>query len=245
MKAKEVMTFPVISIEPRATILQAIQIMMRRHISGLPVIDKDGSLVGMVTEGDFLRRIETGTQQPRSRWLEFLMGPGRLADEYTHSHGRKVEEVMTRNPFTVSEETPIDKIVDLMERRQIKRVPVVRGNHVVGIISRANLLHALASVSPETQPATQNDENIRSRLLAEFERQGWTHVALIYVNPIVRNGIVELWGTISDQRERPALVVAAENVPGVKTVRDHLVLISPISGMILSNEEDQVGSQEP
>lgn len=121
MKAKEVMTFPVISIEPRATILQAIQIMMRRHISGLPVIDKDGSLVGMVTEGDFLRRIETGTQQRRSRWLEFLMGPGRLADEYTHSHGRKVEEVMTRDPITVSEETPIDKIVELMERRQIKR----------------------------------------------------------------------------------------------------------------------------
>ena len=200
MKAKEVMTFPVISIEPRATILQAIQIMMRRHISGLPVIDKDGSLIGMVTEGDFLRRIETGTQQPRSRWLEFLMGPGRLADEYTHSHGRKVEEVMTRDPITVSEDTSVEEIVGLMEKHHIKRVPVVRGQQLMGIVSRANLLHALASVSREVRPCVQSDETIRSLLLADFRNKKWAPIAVLYANPIVRNGIVELWGTITDEK---------------------------------------------
>ena len=223
MKAKNVMTAPVVSIEPEATVLQAIQIMLQRRISGLPVADKDGNLVGIVIEGDFLRQIEGGTQSRRPRWLEFLVGPGRLADEYTRSHGRKVEELMTREPFTVSEETSVEQIVDLMESRRIKRVPVVRGRQVVGIISRANLLHALASLLPDVQPSTEDDENIRKLLLAEFERQGWAHMPLVYVNPIVLNGIVELWGTITDERERQAFIVAAENIPGVKEVRDHLV----------------------
>jgi CBS domain-containing protein len=223
------MTSSVVSVELDATIMRAAQIMLQKRISGLPVVDKDGRLVGLVTEGDFLRRIETGTQHQRPRWLEFLVGPGRLANEYTNFHGRKVEDVMTREPLTVNEETPIEQVVDLMEKHRIKRVPVVRGRHVVGIISRANLLQALASLSPEAQhgtqdePGTQDDENIRSLLLAEFERQGWAHMPLVYVNPIVLNGIVELWGTITDERERQAFIVAAENVPGVKAVRDHLV----------------------
>jgi CBS domain-containing protein len=223
MKAKDVMTAPVVSIEPGAPVLQAVQTMLQRHISGLLVIERDGNLVGMVTEGDFLRRIETGTQHRRPRWFEFLVGPGRLANEYTNFHARKVKDVMTREPLTVNEETPIEQVVDLIEKHRIKRVPVVRGRHVVGIISRANLLQALASLSPEAQPSTQDDENIRSLLLAEFERQGWAHMPLVYVNPIVLNGIVELWGTITDERERQAFIVAAENVPGVKAVRDHLV----------------------
>jgi len=215
------MTAPVVSIEPDAPVLQAVQIMLQRHISGLPVIDKDGNLVGMVTEGDFLRRIEVGTQRRRPRWLEFLVGPGRLADEYRRLHGRKVADLMTRELFTVSEETSVKQIVELMESRRIKRVPVVRERHVVGIVSRANLLQALGSLLPEAQPGTEDDENIRSLLLAEFKRQGWAHMPLVYVNPIVLNGIVELWGTITDERERHAFIVAAENV--LKSVRDHLV----------------------
>ena len=223
MKAKDIMTSPVVSVEVDATVVQAAQIMLQKRISGLPVVDKDGRLVGLVTEGDFLRRIETGTQHQRPRWLEFLVGPGRLASEYTNFRARKVEDVMTRELLTANEETPIEKVVDLMDKHRIKRVPVVRGRHVVGIISRANLLQALASLSPEAQPSTQDDENIRSLLLAEFERQGWAHMPLVYVNPIVLNGIVELWGTITDERERQAFIVAAENIPGVKAVRDHLV----------------------
>ena len=234
MKAKDIMSSPVVSVEADTPILQAVRIMLQRRVSGLPVVDKDCHLVGIVTEGDFLRRAETGTQRRRPRWLEFLVGPGRLAAEYTRSHGRKVGEVMTPDPVTVTEHTALEDIVKLMEKRQIKRVPVVLGPYVVGIVSRANLLHALASVTREAKPAEQDDEAIRARLV---EKQPWAPVAVI--NPIVRNGVVELWGTITDERERQALVVAAENIPGVKAVRDHLAWVDATSGMVIyqSNEE--------
>ena len=216
MKAKDIMTSPVVSAELDATVIQAAQIMLQKWISGLPVVDKDGRLVGIVTEGDFLRRAETGTERRRPRWLEFLIGPGRLADEYTRSHSRKLEDVMTSDPVIVSEDAPLEEIVNVMERHQIKRLPVVRGQQLVGIVSRANLLQALASVHREAEPSAQSDEVVRSLVLAEFGKQQWAPMALIYINPIVRNGIVELWGTITDERERRALIIAAENVPGVK-----------------------------
>jgi CBS domain-containing protein len=237
MKAKDIMTSRVVSVEADIPILQAVRIMLQRRVSGLPVVDNDGHLVGIITEGDFLRRAETGTQRRRPRWLEFLVGPGRLAAEYTRSHGRKVGEVMTRDPVTVTEHTALEDIVKLMEKRQIKRVPVVLGPYVVGIVSRANLLHALASVAREAKPAEQDDEAIRARLVEELEKQPWAPVAVI--NPIVRNGVVELWGTITDERERQALVVAAENIPGVKAVRDQLAWIDAASGMVIyqSGEE--------
>src|SRR6266571_4354636 len=131
MKVKDVMTRPVISVEPDTSVQQAAQLMLQRRISGLPVIDKSGRLVGIVTEADFLRRAETGTQRRRARWLEFLMGPGRLADEYVHTHGRKVEEVMTSDPETVAENTDLDEVVQLMEKHRIKHLPVTRGKQVV------------------------------------------------------------------------------------------------------------------
>jgi CBS-domain-containing membrane protein len=205
--------------------------MLQRRVSGLPVVDADGRLIGIVTEGDFLRRVETGTLRRRSRWIELLLGPGRLADEYSRSHGRKVSEVMTPDPQTVTEETTLESIVTLMEKRQVKRLPVVSGERVVGLVSRANLLHALASLSREARPAEQSDAAIRAALLAELSKQPWAPVALI--DPIVRNGVVELWGTITDERERSALVVAAENVLGVQAVRDHLAWVDATSGMVV------------
>jgi len=237
MKAKDVMTSPVVSIEPGASIWQAVRIMLQRHISGLPVIDQKGGLVGIVTEGDFLRRAETGTQRRRPRWLEYLIGPGRLADEYTRAHGRKVSEIMTADPLTITEDTPLDEIVRLMEKRQIKRLPVVRDQEVVGMVSRANLVHALASVARDIKPTSASDQAIRDRILAELASQSWAPVALVDV--IVRDGVVELWGMITDERERKAIVVAAENAPGVKAVNDHLAWADAISGMVLypSNEE--------
>jgi CBS domain-containing protein len=237
MKAKDVMTSPVVSIEPDASIWQAVRIMLQRHISGLPVIDQKGALVGVVTEGDFLRRAETGTQRRRPRWLEYLIGPGRLADEYTRAHGRKVSEIMTADPLTISEDTLLDEIVRLMEKRQIKRLPVVRDQQVVGIVSRANLVHALASVARDIKPASAGDQAIRDRILAELASQSWAPVALVDV--LVRDGVVELWGMITDERERKAIVVAAENAPGVKAVNDHLAWVDGTSGMVLypSSEE--------
>ena len=236
MKARDVMTSPVVSVEPEDSVLQAVRIMLQRRVSGLPVIDGNGRLVGIVTEGDFLRRAETETQRQRARWLEFLVGPGKLAQEYAASHGRKVREVMTPDPVTVTEDAPLAEVVGLMEKRQIKRLPVMRGQEVVGILSRANLLHALASVAREARPGGQSDDAIRTQLLAELGRQPWAPVALI--NPIVRDGVVELWGTITDERERQALLVAAENVPGVKAVHDRLAWVDATSGMVIyqSNE---------
>jgi CBS domain-containing protein len=231
MKVKDVMTSPVISVEPDASIWEAVSIMLQRRISGLPVIDKHGRLVGIVSEGDFLRRAETGTQRRRPNWLEFLMGPGRLADEYTRSHGRKIQDIMTPDPLTVTEETSLDEVVRTMEKRRIKRLPVVCGNKVVGIVSRANLIHALAGIARELMPTTATDEAIRAQLLTQLAKEPWAPVALIDVT--VRNGVVELWGTITEERQRQALAAAAENVPGVKAVRDHLCWLDAMSGVLL------------
>jgi CBS domain-containing protein len=238
MKAQDVMTRNVVSISSDDTVTHAIQIMLQKRISGLPVIDAAGRLAGIVTEGDFLRRAETATQRKRPRWLEFVLGPGHLADEYVRTHGRKVSEVMTSEPVTVTEDTPLEDLVTLMEKRHIKRVPVVRGDKVVGLVSRANLLRALASVSAEVKPAAGDDNTIRDRILAEFKKEKWAPVVSIDVT--VRDGNVGLWGTISDERERQALIVVAENVPGVKKVTDHLAWIEPMSGMVMLPQDEEI-----
>jgi CBS domain-containing protein len=229
MKAKDVMTGNVISVAPDATVLQAARIMLQHHISGLPVIDRTGRLVGIVSEGDFLRRQETHTERRRPRWLEFVMGPGRLATDYIHAHGRKISELMTTNLQTVDESSPLEAIVQLMEKYRIKRVPVMRGSVVVGIVTRANLMHAMVSLALEAAPVAGDDATIRERLLTEMKTELWAPAATADV--VVRNGAVELWGVIVDERQRAALKVAAENIPGVKSVTDHLVWVEPLSGM--------------
>ena len=231
MQAKDVMTRNVISTPPDATVLQAARLMLQDHISGLPVIDTAGKLVGVLSEGDFLRRQETRTERRRSRWLEFLMGPGRTAAEYSHSHGSKVSEVMTTEVKTVGEDTPLEDIVELMERHRIKRVPVVRGAAVVGIVTRSNLMHAMVSLARKAEPTALDDAGIREHMLAEMKREQWAPVAM--TNVVVRDGVVELWGVIIDERQREALKVAAENIPGVKAVKDHLVWVEPTSGMTI------------
>jgi CBS domain-containing protein len=236
MKAKDVMTRDLISVTPDATVLQAARLMLQHHISGLPVVDASGKLVGILSEGDFLRRRETATQRRRSRWLEFLMGPGKIASEYTHSHGSKVAEVMTSEVRTVGEDTDLEQIVELMEKHRIKRVPVMRAGKLAGIVTRSNLMHAMVSMGRNAPPAAQTDDTIREQLLAELKKQEWAPIAM--TNVVVRDGIVELWGAIIDERQRAALRVAAENIPGVKAVKDHLVWIEPTSGMILEPQEE-------
>jgi CBS domain-containing protein len=236
MKVRDIMSTRVVSIAPDANVLEAVRLMLQNHISGLPVIDRSSALVGVVTEGDFLRRSETGTERKRPRWLEFLMGPRRLADEYVHTHARKVEDVMTREPITITEDAALDEVVRIMERRRIKRLPVVRGTQVIGIVSRANLLHALASLGAAASPPAKTDVAIREQLLAEFDRQTWAPVALIDV--MVKDGTVELWGTITEEAQGDALKICAENIPGVKSVVSHLTWIEPMSGMVISEPEE-------
>jgi CBS domain-containing protein len=231
MKASDVMSRNIVSIGRDAVIAEAIRLMLDNRISGLPVIDTAGRLVGILTEGDLLRRSETGTEWHRPRWLEILMGPGRLAGEYVRTHGRKVDEIMTRDLVSVTPDTPLDEIVALMERRRIKRVPVLDGDTPVGIVSRADLLRALAR-SLEVQPAAvAGDDEIRERILADLTKVSWVPRDGLMIT--VTNGVVGLDGVILDEKEREALRVAAENVPGVRAVEDRLVWVEPVSGTII------------
>jgi CBS domain-containing protein len=239
MKAADVMTPNVISIRADASIAEMAKLMLDNRISGLPVIDDRGKLVGIVTEGDCLRRTETGTERKRPGWLEFFTGPGRLAGEYIHTHSRKVADVMTQAPVTVEEDTPLEEVVHLMESRRIKRIPVMRDGKIVGIVSRANLLQALASVARTLPPAGPNDSAIRDQIMAELRaKHGWAPP----FNVTVRDGIVDLWGVVFASHQREAAIVAAENVPGVKVVRSHFAWVDPYSGMVIQYPDESTGA---
>ena len=184
MQVRDVMTRNVISIGSDETVLKAAELMLQNRISGLPVVDATGNLVGVVTEGDFLRRGEIGTQRRRPKWLEFLVGPGRLAADYVQASGRRVEDVMSTRPLTVGEDDSLETVVELMERRHVKRLPVLRDGRMVGIVSRANLMHALASLARDAQAprAGGDDAAIRERILATLAKQPWAPQVNVVVN---------------------------------------------------------------
>lgn len=234
-QVRDVMTRNVITVKPDESILVAARLMLQDRISGVPVVDDNDTVVGVVTEGDFLRRGEIGTTRQRPKWLEFILGPGRLADEFVRSSGRKVAEIMTGDPYTIGEDASLESLVETMERRRIKRLPVVRGGRLVGIISRADLMHALANIANLAPQPAVGDTAIRERALDALAPHHWA----FGVNVIVKDGIADLWGTITDERERQACIVAVEDVPGVKAVRDHLVWVEPMSGMAFPSVEDE------
>ena len=220
MKVVDVMTRRVVSVAPDAGIRDALVLMLKNKFSGLPVIDTGGNLVGIVTEGDFLRRGETGTDKTSSPWYDAFFGAGEAASAYIRAHGLKVRDVMTREPITVTEHTPLREAVDLMERRGIKRLPVLRGTKVIGIVSRANLLRALASLLRAAPRQSKNDDAIRARILSELEKQTWS--AGVVVDVLVRKGVVDVWGTVDEGPQRDAIKVLVESMPGVKRLEDHM-----------------------
>lgn len=230
MNAADIMTRDPVTVREDAPIREAIHIMLDRRISGIPVTGANGELVGILTEGDLLRRIETGTERQRPRWIEFLMGPGRLAAEYVHTHARRVDDVMTREVASVTPETSLGEVVALMERRRIKRVPVAQDERCIGIISRADLIRALSRVL-DAEPASASDEAIREHVLREIENRPWAATTSITVS--VTDGVVDLDGVVFDERERTALKVAAETAPGMRGVRDHLTWVEPNTGITL------------
>jgi CBS domain-containing protein len=222
MKASDVMTKRVISIEPQATIVQAIRLMLKNHLSGLPVLDRSGKLVGVITEGDFLHRREIGTERKHNAWFVAVFGPEQSTRDYVRAHGIKVGELMTRQPITVNEDTSLDRVVHLMERHHIKRLPVLRKNKVVGIISRANLMRALASIHRASPETSRNDQEIRRRIVADIEKENWAYGTDVMV--LVRDGIVDLCGTINDSSQRAALKALVREKSGVRKLYDHLCL---------------------
>jgi CBS-domain-containing membrane protein len=231
MNAADVMTRHVISVAPDASIEDAVKLMLDRRISGLMVVDATGHLAGVVTEGDLLHRAELGTDRQRSWWLKLLVSPGKQADEFTHAHGRKVSDVMTVDVVSVDADAKLSDIVELMEKHRIKRVPVTQQDKVIGVCSRADLLRALAVTARQAQAAPGDDRAIRNTLLDALEKEAWAPLATL--NVTVSGGVVDLWGTISDEQERRAIIVVAENTPGVKQVHDHLVYVEPYSGTVI------------
>nr|WP_249145735.1 CBS domain-containing protein [Bradyrhizobium diazoefficiens] len=223
MRAHEIMSRGVVTIRPEAPIADAIELMLKHHISGLPVVDSTGSLVGVLCESDFVRRTEIGTGHERNRLLAMLLGTERLAGEFLKEHGRRVEQVMTRQPVTINEHAPLEEVADLMERRHLNHVPVMRNDRIAGIITRSDFLSAVAGPLSRASSYSGDDNQVRRSILAALARVPWHPVGL---NVSVKDGAVVLRGAVKGENAHRAAIVACENVPGVRGVTDRLYLQS-------------------
>jgi CBS domain-containing protein len=220
MNAADMMTSPVVTIGPQATVRDAAWTMLTHRISAVPVLDGQRRLVGILSEGDLLRRAETGTQRRRSWWGMFGLGSEQLAAEFVRSHGRKVADVMSRNVITAREDTPALEIARLMETHGIKRVPIVADGKLVGIVSRADFLTALTGVQQAATAANRDDAALRAAIVARLGRMPWIQPSI--VNVAVRDGIVELTGLTDSHAQRRAVRIVVETTPGVRTVKDNM-----------------------
>ena len=222
MLAADIMVRNVITATPATPVSALAASMATHHIGALPVV-QDGKVVGIVTETDLLRRAGSETEPRHSRWSDFFAAPVARATEYTRTHGRTAGHVMSKNVVVVQADTPLADIARLMETHHVKRIPVMLNGELVGIVSRANMVQAVAS-QPTPAPAERaDDREIRAALLAELHRQPWA-VSGAHYNIVVDQGVVHLWGMIGSEAEREATVVAAENIKGVQKVDDHLRL---------------------
>jgi CBS domain-containing protein len=229
MRAADVMVTNVIAVGPEACVQDVAHILLSARISGVPVVGRNGELLGIVSEGDLMRRVEAGTGRRRPWWLAIFTGKEALAAEFIKEHSRKVTDVMTRDVVTAAPDTPLWTIANLLEKNAIKRVPIVEGGKVVGIVSRANLLQALASTGKKLEVAAPADDStIRKKVLSQLDAEPWTKPSLI--NVIVQDGTVELWGVVDSASEKKAVRVAAEVTPGVRAVNDNLIIRPAESG---------------
>jgi CBS domain-containing protein len=222
MKARDVMVSPVITTKPSTSVKEVAQILLTNRISAVPVIDDAGKLVGIVSEGDLMRRADLGTARHRSWWLAALFAEEEaLAAEYVKQHSKKVSDVMTKRVVTASSDAPLGEIAGLLERHSIKRVPIVENGALVGIVSRANLIQALAG-DRKSLDAPVPDVALRDKLMAHLKAQPWAHTSLL--NVTVNDGVVDIWGITRSEAEKQALRVAAETTPGVRSVNDNVIM---------------------
>jgi CBS domain-containing protein len=219
MKARDVMVSPVITASPGSTVKSVAETFLKHHISAVPVVNDAGKIVGIISEGDLLRRVESGTERRRSWWLKAMVGSDSLASEYVKAHAHRVEDVMSRDVITASPETPLQEIASVLEKHSIKRVPIVENGKLVGIVSRANLVQAVASAGKRLETPV-SDGAIRDKLVAHLETQDWASTNL--VNITVSDGVVDLWGVVPSDAQRKAMRIAAESTPGVQAVNDHM-----------------------
>jgi CBS domain-containing protein len=225
MNAADVMVTSVIAIDPTAYVEEVAAVLLANRISAVPVIDREGELVGIVSEGDLMRRVEAGTERRRSWWLEFFSAKQVLANDYVRSHSRRVADIMTHSVITATPDTPLREIANLLERNRIKRVPIVQGGKVVGIVSRANLVQALASMPKTNTPTAKvGDSEIRKVVVERLSTEPWQPSML---NVTVHDGTVVLWGFVTSDAEKKAARVAVENVPGVRGIDNNLMIPPP------------------
>ncbi|CAN7474380.1 CBS domain-containing protein [Caballeronia sp. LjRoot29] len=219
MRASDVMTTAVITVKPEMAVREVARLLLEQGISGAPVIDATGKIVGMITEGDLIHRTEVDTEKPTRSWWLDLFSSDRDAEDYVKSHGLRVSDVMTSDVISVDEATSLSEVANLLETRRIKRLPVIRAGQLVGIVSRANLIQALASSSEEdVLNEAPTDHEIRAMLMGELTGHSWAFAGR---NIVVSNGVVHLWGTFRSREAVEAVRVAAEATPGVKRVDDH------------------------
>jgi CBS domain-containing protein len=221
MQAKDVMTSPVLTVAPEASVMEVARLLLERHISAAPVVDDSGKLLGIVSEGDLMRRPESGTERHASWWLTLISDPQDSARKYVKSHGLHARDVMSRHVVTVEETAPLQEIAALLEKNRIKRVPVVREGKVVGIVSRANLLQALVA---QPQPAAPEADDLKLRKAVQDALKA-TGARTLYVNVVVSGGVVHLWGIAYTEDEKNAMCVAAESVPGAKEILERVSIL--------------------
>jgi CBS domain-containing protein len=221
MKASEVMEPEVLSVGPETKVSDVAKALLSRRISAVPVVE-NGKLVGIVSEGDLIRRVETDTDRHRSWWVELLISSEKLATEYVKSHARFAGEVMTRKVVTAEENTSLSDVAKLFENHNIKRVPIVRGSKVVGIVSRADLLRVLADLHEKSEPTPNDDDGIRDEIIRRLKAEHWYSSAQVEIG--VRHGVAKLDGLVMTHEQQAAIRVVAENTPGVRSVNDATML---------------------
>ena len=222
MDARDVMTSPVITAGPENTVLEIVQLMLENRISAVPILDGENKLIGLVSEGDLMRRSGMGVEHHPSWWLSAFRGAVSMAEGFVKSHGVKASEIMTRDVLTAGEDTPLWNIAETLEKNKIKRLPIVRDGHLVGIVSRANLLHAItAQRDTAMESPSKDDRAIREELISILGSERWSDMA--HLNIVVKDGTVHFWGLINAEAQREAMKVAAENVHGVSDVVDHTI----------------------
>ncbi|MEZ5786338.1 MAG: CBS domain-containing protein [Xanthobacteraceae bacterium] len=228
MKASDIMSTDVVTVGPDANVQQVADLLVKHRISGLPVVDASGRVVGLVSEGDLLRRADAGTGHERSWWLKLLIGSEGLAREYIHEHSRQVSDVMSREIITASPDTPVSDLAEILEKHRIKRVPIVKDGKLVGIVSRANLLHGLVSLRNEIPAKPVADSELREVIQARIRAEPWISASL--VNVTVTSGTADIWGIVDTSAEKKALRVLVETTPGVTAVNDNIIIRPVVSG---------------
>jgi CBS domain-containing protein len=221
MKAMDVMVRDVVTVKPDSDVSDAIKLLSEHDVSALPVVDDEGTVIGVISEADLVRREEIGTERQRPWWLEALTPASILAGDFAKSHGRRVSEVMSTNVVSASADASLGEIATLLEKHRIKRVPILRDGKLVGIVSRSNLIQALASSSAEGIAVADSDRTIRLELLDRLDDQSWTDFGAR--NVILSGGVVHMWGLVGSEEERKALIALAEGVPGVVHVSDEMI----------------------